>query len=537
MSSRLAAPVKKFRELSLETMAPTTRSQAHRRSLQAAAASSEPEDSNSESESDPGSHHYSSSSGEDDDGDDSNDDEVPDVVTSPSKLSYRVDGLPLEARKLVRNTFRRPPKMSLRKGTLHGDFYAFEMTELVHRSIRIGSPNSVFSWPQCSCAGPNERSSGGGGRLCEHMIWLHDQLVNQTLYDHDPSSPLTMTPRGYPGEIGDPFRNISSFHLDVLADGLHCNAFSPNSRAGEDFEGPDDGDGSETSSDDSSDDGDSVEDLDELPNRRHIQEIHEMLSAVCSPPSPTSLPTEDFRPDLLSGASVSRSKKRPVKRRDLEATVFRMLLANTEFFHYFLSKLRTTDPVRDPFRKLSLRVDHALRQLDAFASEGFSPSSAEGPCDVAWAARHITGVVSLIRAAIYNRDRPMRRAERTSAARALVHILAAVVDRNRDFVPPGFAAVASVPRRDRNLYLRLVGDRDEDFVIGVLAQLPDAAAPFVHSLEEVQDQLGVNGAPASYVEKFRSLVARLRRAGVPTTTSVGSKRQSEEPDRGSKRMK
>uniref|UniRef100_L2G0C4 Swim zinc finger family protein n=1 Tax=Colletotrichum fructicola (strain Nara gc5) TaxID=1213859 RepID=L2G0C4_COLFN len=497
MSSPTAVPVSKFRELSLTRMPPTTRSQAQRQvpQQQDDEDSSEYHDSSSESESESGS--SSDDAMSEDDDDDNGEGDEPDVVTSPSKLSYRLDRLSPEDRKRVRKTFKKPPQLSLKLCLLHDNHY--------------GATDSRDGLP------------------CKHLIWLLDQVVKQTLYDHDPSSPLTMTPGGFPEEIGDPYNDISAFHSDVLADGLHV--FNPDFGTGDDSDDSDASDESDES--DSSEEGDTSRPLDRpIPHR--IQEVREMLSAISS-----SAP-EDFRPDLLSSPTSSsrRSKKSPIKRRDLEATVFRMLLANDEFFHYFLSQMRSTDPVNDPFRKLSQRVDRVLHELDAFAAGDPSrPASAEGPRDVAWAARHITGVVGLI-----TRERPLEPWERSSAARALVRILAGVVERNRDFVPPGLrTAASSVPRQDRNLFLRLVGDRDEGFVLNVLDLLPpDAAAPFLHTLEAIQDQLGVHGAPASYVEKFRSLMSRLRRrasVASSSTPATGSKRQSQGPDRGSKRVK
>ncbi|KAK2002805.1 hypothetical protein LX36DRAFT_707504 [Colletotrichum falcatum] len=495
-------------------MPTTTRTQAHRQSLG---------DVTAEHDSD-----ADSSSSEPDTDSDSSliDDDDPSVVRSPSRLNYRLDRLSADARLRVREAFRDPPRLSLQYCRLRDDVYAFQMTEMVPHSIRIGAPGSPFATPRCSCR--QEQQQQRNGAPCRHLLWLLDQLVKQTLYEYDPASPLTMTTEGYPEEIGDPFSTISDFHLDVLADSLRCDVVTPASG----LEG----------SDCSVSDPDSDADMEEHPNPHRVQEARELLSAVtaCSP--------EGHRPDLFSDPSHAGKKR--VKRDDLEGTIFRMLLDNNDFFHYFLSQTRSTDPVNDPFRKLARRVDRVLRELDTWASS--SPlstpavgASAEGPPDVAWAARHITGVVGLIRTAILKRDRPLEPRERTSAARVLVHILAAVVERNRDFLGPrGTATAPTASRRDRNLYLRLVGDRDEDFVLGVLNLLPpDAAAQFLHSLEDTLDRLGTNGAPASYIEKFRSLTSRLRRAGggdgAHSSTSAGSKRQGQGNgyDRGSKRIK
>ncbi|OHE93045.1 SWIM zinc finger protein [Colletotrichum orchidophilum] len=506
-SSSSPTPVLKFRELSLgRRMPPTTRSQAHRQSLGHISTADYDENDDGGSSSEPETDSDSSLVDDDDQS----------VIRSPSKLVYKVDKLSADARLRVREAFKDPPRLSLQYCRLRDDVYAFQMTELVPRSIRIGSPDSPFATPKCSCREQQQK----GGPPCKHLLWLLDQLVKQTLYDHDPTSPLTMTPDGYPEEIGDPFTGISTFHLDVLADGLRCDVVTPDSEEDSEIAGSDE--------------------AEEHLNSHRVHEAREMLSAVMS-----SSP-DDYRPDLFS--DPPSTGKKPVKRRDLEGTVFRMLLANNDFFHYFLSQMRSTDPVNDPFRKLSQRVDRVLHELDSYAASTSPPlgeASAEGPRDVAWAARHITGVVGLVRTSIFKRDRPLEPWERTSAARTLVHVLAAVVERNHDFVPQtSTIRPAAISRRDKNLYLRLVGDRDEDFVLGVLNLLPpDAAAQFLHSLEDILDQMGINGAPATYVEKFRSLMARLRRSGgglgAASSSGAGSKRhgQSQGHDRGSKRMR
>ncbi|EXF83167.1 SWIM zinc finger protein [Colletotrichum fioriniae PJ7] len=529
-SSSSPTPVAKFRELSLgRRMPPTTRAQAHRQSLGDITTSDYYYDEDDDGGGGYGDDDDGSSSSEPESDSDSSlvDDDDHSVIRSPSKLVYKLDTLSHDARLRVREAFKDPPRLSLQYCRLRDDVYAFQMTELVPRSIRIGSPDSPFATPRCSCREQQQKA----GPPCKHLLWLLDQLVKQTLYDHDPASPLTMTADGYPEELGGPFSDISAFHLDVLADGLRCDVVTPDSE--EDSENTD---------------SDETEERDQgpqqHPNPHRVDEAREMLSAVMS-----ASPPEDYRPDLFS--DPPSTGKKPVKRRDLEGTIFRMLLANNDFFHYFLSQMRSTDPVNDPFRKLSQRVDHVLRELDSYAtttttSSSSEAGSAEGPRDVAWAARHINGVIGLVRTSIFKRDRPLEVRERTSAARTLVHILVAVVKRNRDFVPPTSATrPAAIARRDKNLFLRLVGDRDENFVLGVLSLLPpDAAAPFLHSLEDILDQLGVNGAPATYVEKFRSLIARLRRSGgsglaVTGSSGAGSKRhgQSQGHDRGSKRMR
>ncbi|MBE3044148.1 hypothetical protein IMZ48_16570, partial [Candidatus Bathyarchaeota archaeon] len=169
--------------------------------------------SSSEEESDPG-----SSASEDDD-------ESP-YIRSPSKLTYKIDGLEPKVQSAVRDSFKDPPEMTLQKCGQRGDVYAFQMTELVYRSIRIGSPESGLSSPQCSCEAASP---------CKHVLWLMDRLAKQTLYGHEPSAPLNLTPHGYAEEMGHPFQDISRFHLDILAESLHCELTPQDSDDDDDF--------------------------------------------------------------------------------------------------------------------------------------------------------------------------------------------------------------------------------------------------------------------------------------------------------------
>ncbi|KAM0285969.1 hypothetical protein ACHAQH_001158 [Verticillium albo-atrum] len=313
-----------------------------------------------------------------------------------------------------------------------------------------------------------------------------------------------MTSRGFAEEVGDPFSSISDFHLDVLADSLRCQVVHPDSG-----------------------DDDDEDDEDEDLNPSRVQEARELLASVAG------VDPETYRDDIFTDPTPGTNI---IKRRDLECTIFRMLLDNNDFFHYFLSQARPSDPVRDPFNKLEKRVRRVLRDLDAYsARNASSPPPEEGPRNVPWAARHILGVTNLINTTIFKRDAPLAPRERTSAAHTLVHILSAVVARNRD-AHPGPTPL------DRNLYARLIGDAARsDFVIGTLLLLPDAAAPFLSDLETVAEAIGVHGAPAAYAEKMARLLASLKKPARTGSVS-GSKRQDPSggqgpQGRGSKRVK
>ena len=227
------------------------------------------------------------------------------------------------------------------------------------------------------------------------------------------------------------------------------------------------------------------------------------------------------------------SRKKVLKRNDLDCTVFRMLLDNHHFFNYFQSASRPRDPINDPFRKLAQRVDRVLRRFDAYASDPApARSSAETLPNVAWAAKHLLGCIKLIKSIIYTRDRPLQSSEAASAARTLVHILSAVASRNRDVVSSG----SPTPRIERNLYLRLIGDKDRDFVLAELNLLPEAASQHLHTLEAVLEDVGMHGAPVTFVDKFKALLSRLR---TPKRSSSLKRQGDEEGEssRGSKRMK
>ncbi|KAF5657344.1 hypothetical protein FHETE_10505 [Fusarium heterosporum] len=383
----------------------------------------------------------------------------PSVVRSPTKLAYLIDHLSENTQSMVRDTFKEPPKIALEKCRHIDDTYAFQMTELVTRSIRIRAPEDGTSKLSCSCRNDSQP--------CQHLLWLLDQIVKQTLYDTDISKPLKMSPSGYAEELGDPFQNISKHRLGVLADGLHCQLVTPDSE------------------------------YDNEPDAFRTQEAREILASVYD------IDTSEFRPDVFNHLSLG---KKIIKRNDLEQTIFRMLLDNHHFFHYFRSLSRPRDIIRDSFYKLTQRIDRVVRDLDA---AGPSPNS-EFPRDVPWAASHIVGCVNRMRHEIYTRESPLTAREALSAARGLTHVLNLVVSRNKNQGPKHASRV------DRNLYLRLIGDRDQDFVLNVLNLIPEAASQFLHNLETSLDQIEIYGAPAGYVQRFRAMLRRLR------TSSTGS---------------
>ncbi|KAM0342732.1 hypothetical protein ACHAPU_009224 [Fusarium lateritium] len=446
----MSSPSSLFNRLSLMSMSPETRSRTRAQSHIEGAEQPHHDESSSESE--------SNTSEYEDDGSEFDQNE-PSVIRSPTKLAYLVDHLPENTQSMVRDTFKEPPKIALEKCRRIDDTYAFQMTELVTRSIRIRAPEDGTSKLSCSCQ--------NDGQPCRHLLWLLDQIIKQTLYETDIGKPLKMNSAGYAEELGDPFQNISKYRLDVLADGLHCHLVTPDSEYNNE------------------------------PDTFRAQEAREILTSVYD------IDPSEFRPDILNHLSLG---KKIIKRNDLEQTIFRMLLDNHHFFNYFCSLSRPSDFVRDPFYKLTQRIDRVVRDLD---TAGPSPNS-ESPRGVPWAASHIVGCVNRMRHEIYTRESPLTAREALSAARGLTHILNLVVSRNKD------QGSKRASRVDRNLYLRLIGDRDQNFILNTLNLIPEAASQFLHNLETSLEQIEIYGAPAGYVQRFRAMLRRLR------TSSTGS---------------
>ncbi|KAK0386820.1 hypothetical protein NLU13_2341 [Sarocladium strictum] len=484
----MSAPASKFSRLSLEAMTPTTRSRA------LASRASSPSTSSSTSE-DPS----SDSSGSDSDTES-------DTIRSPSKLTYQISHLPATSRRLIRDSFSDPPQLALQRCRLVNSTYAFQMTELVTRSVRIrkeaGDGGELLS---CSCGG------GADGQPCGHLLWLLDRVAEQTLYDRGRRAPLMMTGKGFPEEMGDPFGTIADHTLDVLGPSLHCPVVG----------GPSPQDG---------------------PDVHRVREARELLASVHDEPVDT------FRPDIFDAGHFHTGSK-ILKRGDVDITLLRMLLDNHHFFQYFVSAAsRSSTPARDPFRKISQRVDRILLAFDtAHAADKLpvttptSPRHAEEQPqrDVPWAAKHILGCTALVRSLIFTRSRPLSPPESLSAARCLTHILTLVTSRNSTLPPTPSSSDSS--RTARNLYLYLIGDHDGDFIIGTLGLVPPAAAShFLDTLEGCLDDIGRHGAPGGYVERFRKLLDRLRTSGggaTQGTKRAGTATIQDTGLRESKRMK
>lgn len=159
------------------------------------------------------------------------DDEGP-VCSPMTGLLYSLDQLDDETHELVHELFRplapeeTPPMVVEWCGISNDpDVYAFQLREVVPRTIRIGAPASRIPRPHCTCAGAGAGSTST--RPCRHLVWLLDQIAKQTLPDHRPDEPLVLDaatgcPQALLGSAAH--RRIADFHIDVLATTLHCSS-------------------------------------------------------------------------------------------------------------------------------------------------------------------------------------------------------------------------------------------------------------------------------------------------------------------------
>ena len=410
------------------------------------------------------------------------DDEEIDVVSSPTGFKYNISQLSPSTRQTVRGLFSQkpaqdPPQISLELCGVREDpegsglFYAFQMHEVVPCSVRIGARDSPrFPTPKCECPDARYRDV----KPCKHLIWLFDKISKQALFDHDPSSELTLTEYGYAEELGDPFDQISQIRLDILADGLRCDTSNPDS---------------DTS----------------LPNRARMREAREMVAAVAGI-QPREL--DGYRPDLES----SYDSNTLIRRGDLGATLFSLILASHSLAEWVRSELNPSDAAVDPFRSMRQRVSRIIDELDAYSAVGEDPAlaavyqsqgkSAEGPRDVSWAATQIQHCVRRIEKLVSRSSSPLAEWARSSAARSLVGILKAVVSH-------------------QDLYEHLIGEHETDFVYSALDTLIDQSQ-FVEELEDIVNSICVvYGGRPLYVTHMGKLIDRMR-SYKPDSTSVAS---------------
>ncbi|TLS26773.1 hypothetical protein PpBr36_05410 [Pyricularia pennisetigena] len=451
------SPTTGLRQLNLHGMAPTTRAQAMCRLAEAGALAGEYSDT-SDSDSD--------FEGED----------TGQIVRSPfTGLLYDISRLPTQdssqgtshslavpdqlghdrdAQGHIRELFselrwHETPPVSLHFTGVDGghQFYAFQLREFTPLSIRIGTPDSKWPGPQCTCK---------NRKPCHHLLWLCDPIAKLTLYGHDQAEPLKVEADGSIPALGDLFQRIADYRLNLLTDDLHSAVGSSEAYR--------------------------------APPWVRVDEVNQILSAFDE--------TDDEEQSNSSKDTWTHRKVRTSRahgeKRNLRETVRALLERNNEVFSIFLNLLSPRDRARNPYVRLQTRVDRILYELDRYA-ESLSDRDAarqrvamgadlEGTCDVAWAARHVLGAVGQVKGELL-RGTGAQEWERGDAARALVYILRKVVFEHDEDKHGGAAA------EDRNLYVKLVGGRAASgFVVDVLELIPDQTQ-YIDELEDVKREI------------------------------------------------
>ena len=450
-----------------------------------------------------------------------------DIVYLSSNLKYDISRTDERTKEIVRSLRHKsksenredPPELVIRtcreyRGE-HDWYYTFQILEVVPYSIRIGSPDSPsYAIPKCHGPHTDEdgirnttRSKGKAKQEeekspCKHTVFLMDWIAKHTLLDHHPDDELSMTDQGWADEMGDIFQRISTSHLDILADSLHCDTTLP--------------------------DGETI------PGETRVLEAQQILALIAG----------ETLERIQETLRTTYDGNRLVYRGDPLTTLYSLIIASHHVTALVRSQLDPSDPPLDPFIALEQRVVRIIAELDAYeellkGSLGHQSSRAEGtrtthPRDsgspnVSWAAAQIQECVHQIKVLVSRGSGSLSQGERDSAARSLLRILRAVVKHNRDSFP-GYPR-EEIPVDDRNLYARLIGNHDHDFVYSALTLLEDQT-DYIADLEAIMESVEhlEYGSLASYNTKMRELISRMRsnvsRPSIYLSSQEGSPRDA-----------
>lgn len=387
-----------------------------------------------------------------------------------------------------------------------GTYYAFQMAcaQVERYSIRIST--EALAEPTCSCAEP--------GTSCRHIMWLLQQL--DQLSDNNTHSPLT------------PYEQISTRGLDIVCEEMQwehrewADSDTEETRWQLKKENP----------------LGTVRRQARGKARQRMQAVRDIM-ATMSP-----VVADDYRADIFD-VSDKITDTDVFTKGDLEATVSKILILDDRIFDKFQDLVSRDIRASDYFNKMALKAKEACDRLDDFCEVG--PSA--GPYDLIWCAQTLLDIVSAISHNVAERQ-PLSSSSRESAAKALVFILGMVVrDRNHDvYQNPNLPRRRphGEPQRDRNLYLRLIGDSRSSaaggyFVIKALQDLPEALR-FVDDLEDILRRLDSVGwaAPQNYRDKLGALILQLKSGSAnpsPPGTSSGKRPAGSLDRKGNKRMK
>lgn len=277
---------------------------------------------------------------------------------------------------------------------------------------------------------------------------------------------------------------------------------------------------------------------------RNLNSRQEIVKDILSVFDPKALP-EDYGQNFLEVEVHARASKKLYVPGNLAATIYEIAIRD-EAFYRRLRKVVTRDICATSyFSKQRLRAGEVMLSLDRFVMSGPSESPEVKDVDVPECARSLRLIVHQICT-----DRDARASKGSlgvvtsmNAAEILVDILAEVVcNRDKDVYEGGWERDDNEPRRNRNLYLYLIGDppisnasapfgMGDDFIIDRIRGFP--AMEWSHLLERLttildhilenstdEDEVAVRGSK-SYARKLDSILSEYtEEVFEPSTSSV-----------------
>jgi hypothetical protein len=351
-----------------------------------------------------------------------------------------------------------------------GSYFAFQLAETKAHTVRIWAPGAEQSNVECSPC--NEKQP------CRHVLWLLDQINKYTLTNTQKRGPLTLSRRGYPSEVPEPYTRISKVGLETLAEYAHWD-FRPPAYV-------------------------------EPDSDSKAEEIREILAAL----SPQL--ADGYRPDIFDFLPVDQDFETSMARRDLPALVAHSMMVNIDIFHHFRAIVTPNFCAADFFKKMQQRADESLQLMGEFLQTGAPPDTGQVP-DIPWCARVLINIVAAIRDKLLKST--LSKATKAEAGNTLVHILNEVVERNRNAYSASIwekTPQQKLPDRENNLFHRLIVSpmRSADgtpFVIHELNFIVDSIQHLVDTMQVIGEQMPKGGAPSNYTAKFRELLARMKR--------------------------
>ncbi|KAI9866040.1 MAG: hypothetical protein M1813_002007 [Trichoglossum hirsutum] len=394
---------------------------------------------------------------------------------------------------------------------------ASKLPEAGNVVIRIGSPDSQYRTPTCSCRDFEARRTA-----CKHVFWLLDQILDYSQADRIGET-LPSRSDGCALRHSTPFDQIRKRTLTSIAREHHA----PFRRR-------------------SDTEANASDDETVFPRKDQVRDILSTFHLKTLPEEYSIVAQQEPLEVSLSLQPLSDPKS-------LEGIIFSLTVRDKTFF----TALRRAVP---PDYCASVFLDKALAEvletfgrLDRYAAHG--PTQGSVTWDIAWCASKLRELVNRIRHNMELRA-PLGQAIKAKAFRLLVKTLEEVTNRNHD-VFVNITWIREAPSNetavDRNLYQKLIGnsvkasraelplqEKDKgNFVIDALRDLTDAGRDESHRLQQILRTTEENGAPRNFIAELRKLRDQLpSNVDLSVGQSAGYKRVGIVEDRGpQKRMK